>query len=145
MQAMSPQVLQQCKKELSRTAHVKCDNLRLKSRGRIAFPKGQDRADCDYVQLQQGFALVGMLFKSHFAWQQTSGAHVRFGSKADIGLGLRHVCFTPKSGHQLGAPGCPLSAKSRHQRLASSEPGRGNYGSLKSRRNRDVGRFYRCA
>jgi 6-phosphogluconolactonase (cycloisomerase 2 family) len=25
--------------------------------------------------------------------------HVRFGSKADIALGPRHVRFTPKSGH----------------------------------------------
>src|SRR5262249_26211734 len=36
--------------------------------------------------------------------------NVRFGSKADI-EGLRpDVRFTPKSGHQLSALGCPLSA-----------------------------------
>ena len=35
-----------------------------------------------------------------FARQQYWVAHVRFGSKADILGGLRHVRFTPKSGHQ---------------------------------------------
>jgi hypothetical protein len=40
---------------------------------------------------------------------------VRFGSKADIALGPRHVRFTPKSGHCWAALGCPLSAKSGHQ------------------------------
>jgi hypothetical protein len=40
---------------------------------------------------------------------------VRFGSKADIALGSRHVCFTPESGHRLSASGCPLWAKSRHR------------------------------
>src|SRR5215831_15131548 len=40
---------------------------------------------------------------------------VRFGSKADIDGYQRNVRFTPKSGHQLSAPGCPLSAKSGHQ------------------------------
>jgi hypothetical protein len=38
--------------------------------------------------------------------------YVRFGSKADIALGPRHVRFTPKSGHQLSAFRCPLCAKS---------------------------------
>jgi len=39
----------------------------------------------------------------------------RFGSKADIGLALVHVRFTPESGHQLSALGCPLSARSGHR------------------------------
>src|SRR3974390_2251822 len=39
--------------------------------------------------------------------------NVRFGSKADIGVGPRHVRFTPESGHQLAALGCLLSAKSK--------------------------------
>jgi hypothetical protein len=45
-----------------------------------------------------------------FARQQSLAAYVRFGSKADIALGLRHVRFTPKSGHQLSALGCQLCA-----------------------------------
>jgi hypothetical protein len=45
---------------------------------------------------------------------------VRFGSKADIELAPVDVRFTPESGHQLSALGCPLSARSR---LASESPG----------------------
>jgi hypothetical protein len=41
----------------------------------------------------------GMGSDRHFAWQRSSGPNVRFGSKADIALGRRHVRFTPKSGH----------------------------------------------
>jgi hypothetical protein len=40
--------------------------------------------------------------------------NVRFGSKAEIGVRLRNVCFTPKSGHRNSVAECPLSAKSRH-------------------------------
>jgi hypothetical protein len=36
---------------------------------------------------------------------------VRFGSEADMAKGPTNVCFTPESGHQLSARGCPLSAK----------------------------------
>jgi hypothetical protein len=36
---------------------------------------------------------------------------VRFGSKADIEVRPFDVRFTPKSGHQLSALGCPLCAK----------------------------------
>jgi hypothetical protein len=39
---------------------------------------------------------------------------VRFGSKADIQAPSSDVRFTPKSGHWLIAPGCPLCAKSGH-------------------------------
>src|SRR5262245_23924593 len=50
----------------------------------------------------------------HFAWQQSSGSNVRFGSKADIQHSLTDVRFTPKSGHWLSKSRCPLCAKSRH-------------------------------
>jgi len=35
----------------------------------------------------------------HFAWQQSLGPNVRFGSKADIQPRLIDVRFTPESGH----------------------------------------------
>jgi hypothetical protein len=35
----------------------------------------------------------------HFAWQQSLGSNVRFGSKADIQPCLSDVRFTPNSGH----------------------------------------------
>jgi hypothetical protein len=41
--------------------------------------------------------------------------HVRFGSKADIGLLPTDVCFTPKSGHGSARRQRPLCAKSGHQ------------------------------
>ena len=47
------------------------------------------------------------------------GCDVRFGSLGDISRLLRHVRFTPNSGHQSAALQCPLSANSRH-RAASS-------------------------
>ena len=34
----------------------------------------------------------------HFAWQQSSGPNVRFGSKADIEALAHDVRFTPNSG-----------------------------------------------
>jgi hypothetical protein len=40
---------------------------------------------------------------------------VRFGSKADIALGPRHVRFTPKSGHWLSAWECPLTRSWRNR------------------------------
>jgi hypothetical protein len=48
------------------------------------------------------------------AGQQNQLADVRFGSKADIEAPSPDVRFTPKSGHDLSALGCPLCAKSRH-------------------------------
>jgi hypothetical protein len=42
----------------------------------------------------------------------------RFGSKADIPQRNRDVRFTPESGHQLSALGCPLSARSGHLRVS---------------------------
>src|SRR6516165_386610 len=81
------------------------------SRRRIAFPKGQDHADCDCVQLQQGIATGEMGFRGHFAWQQSSGPNVRFGSKADIAEGLTDVRFTPESRHWNSVAECPLRAK----------------------------------
>jgi hypothetical protein len=38
-------------------------------------------------------------FNCHFAKQQFSEAHVRFGSEADIKTRLRDVRFAPESGH----------------------------------------------
>jgi len=45
-----------------------------------------------------------MGFNRHFAWQQSSGPNVRFGSKADVGLPPVDVRYSPKSGHQEAAP-----------------------------------------
>src|SRR5215468_3073096 len=70
----------------------------MKSRRRIAFPEAQDHANND--RLQQGFTIGGMGSDRHFAWQQSSGPNVRFGSKADIAAPLTNVRFTPKSGHR---------------------------------------------
>jgi hypothetical protein len=42
-----------------------------------------------------------MGFNGALAQQQFCEAHVRFGSKADIGTCPDHVRFTPKSGHWL--------------------------------------------
>jgi hypothetical protein len=47
---------------------------------------------------------------SHFAEQQFSKTHVRFGSKADIQRRLTNVRFTRKSGHWNSAAKCPLCA-----------------------------------
>ena len=41
-------------------------------------------------------------------------ANVRFGSEADIEAHVRHVRFTPESGHFQRRIRCPLSAKSGH-------------------------------
>ena len=46
--------------------------------------------------------------------------NVRFGSLADIAARLRHVRFTPESGHAQRQHQCPLSANSR--RGAASKP-----------------------
>ena len=67
------------------------------------------------VQLQQGFAAGEMGFDLHFAWQQSLGPNVRFGSKADIGLSPVDVRFTPRSGHCRTTLGCPLCAISGHR------------------------------
>ena len=67
------------------------------------------------TRLQQGFWTGGMGFNGHFAQQQSSKAHVRFGSKADIAASPTNVRFTPKSGHQVSAFGGLLCAKSRHR------------------------------
>ena len=55
-------------------------------------------------------------------WIGTCGAggssNVRFGSKADMGLPLTDVRFTPKSGHCSARQRCPLSAKSGHSSIS---------------------------
>jgi hypothetical protein len=58
-----------------------------------------------------------MGFNGHFAQQQFSKAHVRFGSKADIGALPINVRFTPKSRHWNSAARSPLCAESRHSVL----------------------------
>jgi hypothetical protein len=52
--------------------------------------------------------------QGQFAQQRTCTTHVRFGSKADIGLASVDVRFTPNSGHCWVRLGCPLSANSGH-------------------------------
>jgi hypothetical protein len=84
----------------------------MKSRRRIASPKAGTTPT--RTRLQQGFATGGMGFRGQFAQQHSETAHVRFGSKADIGLGWRHVRFTPKSRHRSRRQQCPLCAKSGH-------------------------------
>jgi hypothetical protein len=64
------------------------------------------------MRLQQGFTTGGMGSDRHFAWQQSLGPNVRFGSKADIGGPPIDVRFTPKSGHRNSVTECPLCAKS---------------------------------
>ena len=39
----------------------------------------------------------GMGSDRHFAWQQSSGSNVRFGSKADIGANPFNVALPPKA------------------------------------------------
>jgi hypothetical protein len=61
-----------------------------------------------------------MGFEGQFAGQQSEAAHVRFGSKADIGACPRDVRFTPKSRHWNSVSKCPLCAKSRHTDMLPS-------------------------
>jgi hypothetical protein len=44
---------------------------------------------------------------------RSSGLEVRFGSKADIASGSRHVRFTPKSGHASVSLDAPFGAGSQ--------------------------------
>jgi hypothetical protein len=69
----------------------------------FAAPKAPEHVDTGLSH--QGFS-------DQFVRQQSCIAHVRFGSKADIVKSLDDVRFTPESGRQLSALGCPLSAKS---------------------------------
>jgi len=55
------------------------------------------------IRLHQVFATGGMGSNLHFAWQQSAGPNVRYGSKADIAAPPTNVRFTPKSGHSLKA------------------------------------------
>ena len=88
----------------------------MKSRRRIASPKGSGvrRLLLTGTRLQQGFTTGGMGSDHHFAWQQSSGPNVRFGSEADIEAASPHVRFTPESGHWNSVVKCPLCAKSGH-------------------------------
>jgi hypothetical protein len=47
----------------------------------------------------------------HDLREQLAGAHVRFGSLADIATCLSNVRFTPNSGHQLASIQCPNGRK----------------------------------
>jgi hypothetical protein len=49
------------------------------------------------MQLQQRFIIGEIGADRHFAWQQSSGPYVRFGSKADIEARPSDARFTPKS------------------------------------------------
>jgi hypothetical protein len=55
------------------------------------------------LRLHQEFAASEVGLNDQFALQKPWIAQVAFGSKADIGLALVDVRFTPKSGHQLSA------------------------------------------
>jgi hypothetical protein len=65
------------------------------------------------IKLQQGFATSEMRLNRHFAWQQSSGSNVRFGSKADIAECEMNVRFTPESHRRQGdgliASGCMVA------------------------------------
>jgi hypothetical protein len=62
------------------------------------FPhQGQNYAQ--WERLQQAFTAGGMGFDRHFAWQQSLGPNVRFGSVADVPTIPSNVRFTAKSGH----------------------------------------------
>ena len=50
----------------------------------------------------------------HGLREQLAGAHVRFGSSADICSAKGHVRFTPNSGHLKRTSPCPLCANSGH-------------------------------
>jgi len=51
----------------------------------------------------------------------SSSSSTGLGSKADIGVGPRHVRFTPKSGHWNSVAKCLLCAKSRHSAFYVSD------------------------
>jgi hypothetical protein len=63
--------------------------------------------------------LLGLRGKTaayHIEWELLSvtaslGANVRFGSKAEMGLLLIDVRFTPESGHRRTLSPCPLCAQ----------------------------------
>jgi hypothetical protein len=56
--------------------------------------------------LQQGFTTGEMGADRYFAWQQSSGSNIRFGSKADIPAPQINVRFTPNSGHRNSVEEC---------------------------------------
>jgi hypothetical protein len=84
-----------------------------------AFPKAQLPDLACLMRLQQGFAAGEMGFRVSFAQQQSSAAHVRFGSFADIEAPLSDVRFTPKADisrrgyrrHMLASQGCLSGGK----------------------------------
>jgi len=71
----------------------------MKSRRRIAFAQGLGPRQFSFG-LQQGFPTDEMGVSDQVAWQQFRAVDVRFGSKADIASGPRHVRFTLESRRQ---------------------------------------------
>jgi hypothetical protein len=67
----------------------------MKSRRRIAFTKAGTTPN--RTRLQQGFPIGGMGSDRHFAWQQSSGWNVCFGSKADIEARPPNAALPPKA------------------------------------------------
>jgi hypothetical protein len=81
----------------------------------------QSSSSCDKIASSHGWPPFGLRvgsskhdFAAHnmrrndpFALQNARAVHVSCGSKADIGLPAIDVGFTPKSGRQLSALGCP--------------------------------------
>src|SRR5262249_42109456 len=59
-------------------------------------------------------SITGLSAVQGRASQQKGAAHVRFGSKADIGAPPSNVRFTPESGHRNSVLECLLCAKSGH-------------------------------
>ena len=54
------------------------------------------------------------------SYPQDVRPHVRFGSKADIGLSPIDVRYSPKSGHGRVLAECPLCANSGHRQAAGA-------------------------
>jgi hypothetical protein len=73
------------------------------------------------------FTSVPPFRSKHFAWQQSSGPNVRFGSKADMAACPNDVCFTPKSGHRLARLG--------HSKCDRSTSGTGHKQTFRTGRN----------
>ena len=62
----------------------------------------------------------------HFAWQQSLGPNVRFGSLADIEAPPSDVRFTPRSGHWNSVSKCPLCGDKGRERIGDSDPTEGD-------------------
>jgi hypothetical protein len=104
-------VLSQDKSKLIRRpghAISNCRGLLLLITGDFAVtPRGQcTRFHCETIKTTELFVAGEMGVDGYLAQQKFTGAHVRFGSKADIGAYPPHVRFTPKSGHWRARSAC---------------------------------------